>query len=163
MGFDHAVEKKLHPAGRDPVVVIALPSLFNLIELVRRHLRWVEPISEIEADCEFIIPAQLFQQLGIRYLFHPAEIDQLSLNSESRRARLVLVEQHAPVKTPAHVLAVERPQFVGDGLEKGGDADRLVDAQRNVADAVLERRKKRMGADVPPDLLGVVDAVGLDE
>ena len=42
-------------------------------------------------------------------------------------------------------------------------AMRLVDAHRHVADAELERVEERVRADVPPDLLGVVDAVGLDE
>ena len=36
-------------------------------------------------------------------------------------------------------------------------------AHRDVADAELERLEERMRPDVPPDLLGVVDAVGPDQ
>ena len=50
-----------------------------------------------------------------------------------------------------------------DGLAQRGDGDGLFQAHRHVADAELERREMRMRADVPPDLLRVVDAVGADQ
>ena len=49
------------------------------------------------------------------------------------------------------------------GLEERGEGDRLLDPHRHVADAELEGVEERVRADVPPDLLAVVDAVGLDQ
>ncbi len=48
-------------------------------------------------------------------------------------------------------------------LEEGGDRHHLFDFRWQVANAELERRKKRMRPHVPPDLLRVVDAARLDE
>ena len=89
----------------------------------------------------------------------------ISLPSMPKRAARCLfsLSSDAAVEAPAHVLRVELPELDGDRLEERGEADRLVDAHRHVADAVLERGEERMRPHVPPDLLRVVDAVRLHQ
>ena len=48
-------------------------------------------------------------------------------------------------------------------LDQRGDRDGLVRAHRNIADAELDGVEEWMRPDVPPDLLRVIDAVGLDQ
>src|SRR5947209_2781948 len=48
-------------------------------------------------------------------------------------------------------------------LNQRRQCDGLVEAQRNVADAYLERIEEWVRPDVPPDLLGIVDAFSPDE
>src|SRR5204863_5464795 len=89
--------------------------------------------------------------------------DELSPDAEARGALLVFVQERAPVEAPSHVLRVELPQLDGDGLKQRGEADGLVDAHRHVAHTELESREERVGTHVPPDLLRIVDAVGLHQ
>ena len=53
--------------------------------------------------------------------------------------------------------------FGTDRLEQGCYDDCFADGERNVADAKLQRREKRVRAHVPVNFLGVVDAVHLDQ
>ena len=53
--------------------------------------------------------------------------------------------------------------MAGGGLDERGDGDGLVSAKRDVADADFDGVEEGMRANVPPDFLGVVDGVGLDE
>ena len=55
------------------------------------------------------------------------------------------------------------PELAGRRLDQCGDGDGLLGPEGDVADADLYCVEEGVGADVPPDLLGVVDAVGLDE
>ena len=48
----------------------------------------------------------------------------------------------------------------GRGLDERGDGHRLLGAQGNVAGADFDRVEEGMRPDIPPDFLGVVDAVG---
>src|ERR1700683_1158418 len=48
-------------------------------------------------------------------------------------------------------------------LNQRGQRNRLIRAHGNVAHPELNRIKKRMRPDVPPDLLRIIDAVGLDQ
>ena len=58
---------------------------------------------------------------------------------------------------------MEAPELAGGGLDERGDGDGLVGAEWDVADADFDGVEEGVGADVPPDFFGVVDAVGLDE
>src|SRR5271163_4812659 len=48
-------------------------------------------------------------------------------------------------------------------LDEGGNGQRLLRAHGQVANPHLDGVEEGMRADVPPDLLGVVEAIGLDE
>src|SRR5258707_15656152 len=48
-------------------------------------------------------------------------------------------------------------------LNQGSQRDGLIRAHRNVAYPELNRIKEWMRPDVPPDLLCIIDAVGLDQ
>ncbi len=58
---------------------------------------------------------------------------------------------------------MEAVEIGGGGLDERGDGDGLFGAERDVAGAHFDGVEERMGANVPPDFLGVVDAVGADE
>src|SRR5260370_32205038 len=49
------------------------------------------------------------------------------------------------------------------GLNEGPQRDGLIGAHRNVAHPEFDRVKERMRPNVPPDLLRVIDAVGLNQ
>ena len=49
------------------------------------------------------------------------------------------------------------------GLDQSGQRNGLVGPHGNIADPELDRIKERMRPDIPPDLLRVIDAVGLDQ
>ena len=93
-----------------------------------------------------------------------AEVDQLAVEAVARGAPLVLHDQRAAVDAGSSgcARAACRASRWWPGT---APRSRCVSssAHRDVADAELERREERMRADVPPDLLGVVDAVGLDQ
>src|SRR5579871_786244 len=92
-----------------------------------------------------------------------AEIDQLAVESVAHGAPLVLFDQVEGVDAEGHIVAAQLPQLGDDGLEDGGDADRLVDARADIADAELQRRVRVVRAHVPPDFRAVGDGVGGDQ
>src|ERR1044072_9511803 len=53
--------------------------------------------------------------------------------------------------------------FYKQGLEKGGNGDCVINAGGNIADAKLKRRKERVWAHVPIDLLAIINATCFDE
>ena len=83
--------------------------------------------------------------------------------SRSARPPFVLHQQGAAIETKALIRGMQLIEFGDSGLDQRGDRDGLVGAHRHVADAELQRGKVRVRADIPPDFLGVVDAVGLDQ
>ena len=92
-----------------------------------------------------------------------AEIDHLALDAVAGGAPAVLVDQAGAVGAETEVVAVELVELGDDGLHDRGEADGFVHSHRDVAHAELQRVEERVEADVPPDLLRVVDAPGLDE
>ena len=61
------------------------------------------------------------------------------------------------------MLLVQSAEIRSGGLDERGDGDGLFGAQRDVAGAHFNGIEERMRPDVPPDFLGVVDAVGADQ
>src|SRR6185436_12029831 len=98
-----------------------------------------------------------------RHFFALAEIYHLAIKPIAHRAPLVLLDQHFVMK-PEGQISIQKSIKLGyQGLEDGRDGDRVVHAGRNIADAKLKCRKERVRTHVPIDLLGVVDAPGLDK
>src|SRR5262245_13082539 len=91
------------------------------------------------------------------------EVDEHSVDAVAGGAPLVLHQQRAAVLAPALVPRMQPVELDDGGLREGGEGDRLVHTHRDVADPELESAVKRMRPDVPPGLLGVVDAAGADE
>jgi len=106
---------------------------------------------------------QLGDQVDRRHLLLLAEVDQLAADAIARRPPFVLVEQQPAIEAKAQVLLDQPVELGHHRLDQRGERDGLVDPHRHVADAELERVEVRVHADVPPDHLAVVDAVGLDQ
>ena len=100
------------------------------------------------------------QHAGIDFVFF-AKIDQTAIDAIAAGPPFVFVDQGAGILDIVHVLRTQLVYFHTDGLEEGGDADGLFHRHGHVADAELDRIEKRVHAEVPPDLLCVVDAIGL--
>ena len=79
-------------------------------------------------------------QLARRQLLLLAEVDQLAVEPVAHRAPLVLLDQRRGVDAERQVVAPQLPDLRDDRLEDRRDADRLLDARADVADAELERR-----------------------
>src|SRR4029077_1753647 len=92
-----------------------------------------------------------------------AKVDQLSIDTVSRRAPAIFVEQTPPINAEGRVSSKELEQFRDDRLDQGGDRKRVVHARLGVADADFKSVEHRMQPNVPPDFLGIVDATGLDQ
>ena len=54
-------------------------------------------------------------------------------------------------------------QLENDRLHQRRERDRVVHAGLGIANSELERVEERMEPDVPPDLLGVIDAVSANK
>src|SRR5688572_28392236 len=107
--------------------------------------------------------AQLDRELPHRHFGAFAEVDQLAVDPPPRRPPLVLLDERPAVQPESLVPGVELVQLDHDGLAQGGDHHRRFRLGGDVADPEFERAERRMRADVPPDLLGVVDASEVDE
>ena len=105
----------------------------------------------------------LQNKVALGNLFLLAEVDQLALETVAHRAEFVLHQQRARVLTVIDVPLVQLPQLARCGLDQRRNRDRLLGAQRYVAHPDLHRIEERVRTNVPPDFLGVVDAVGLDQ
>src|SRR6266498_2920744 len=104
----------------------------------------------------------LSREVAEGHLDFLAAIDQFPVDSPAARAPLVLEDQRAAVTPPAQVLDTQFVELHADRLDQRRDRYRLVHAHRNVADAELDRLEEGVRAEIPPDLLAVVDAVRLD-
>src|SRR6185295_20157892 len=93
----------------------------------------------------------------------PAEVDHLRVDAPAARPPLVLEDQGAPVFPPPEILLAQLEELHADRLDERRDRHGLVHPHGNVADAELDRVEEGVRPQVPPDLLAVVDAVGLDE
>ena len=105
----------------------------------------------------------LEHQLARRHFLFLAEVDQLAVQAVAGGAPLVLHDQGAAVHAEPLVPRMQLVQLHHRGLDQRGERERFVGAHRDVADPHFDGREKRMRPDVPPDLLGVVDRVGLDQ
>jgi len=92
-----------------------------------------------------------------------AEVDEFAIEAVAGGAPLIFHDEGAAVEAEALVVGVELIEFGDGGLEEGGDGNGFVEAHGEVHDAELEGGEVGVWADVPPDFLGVVDAVGFDE
>ena len=92
-----------------------------------------------------------------------AEVDELAVEAVADGAEFVFHEQRAGVLAEVLVGLVELVEIGRGGLDEGGDGDGFFGAERDVAGADFDGVEEGMGADVPPDLFGVVDAVGADQ
>src|SRR6266513_279102 len=92
-----------------------------------------------------------------------AEVNEFSINTVARRSPLVLFDDRAAVQPPAHVGLVEAVQLHNDGLGQRRDVHGLLDSRRDVKQAEFQRAEGGVRADVPPNLLAVVDGVQLHE
>ena len=120
------------------------------------------PRSEIVDD--IINKVEQFQDElgGIDFLF-AAEVDHLALNAISRGTPLVLHDECATIRAEPKILRAKLVQLCGDGLHECRQANRLVGAHRDIADADFEGWEYRMRAHIPPDLAPSVDAASLDK
>src|SRR5258707_6346166 len=106
---------------------------------------------------------QLVDQGAGVHLFYFPEVDEIAVDTIAAGPPFVLVYQGARILDIVHVLQTELIDLYADGLEERGDAHRLVDGHRHIADAELHGIEEGMYAQVPPDLLCIVDAIGLYE
>src|SRR5438105_1888097 len=105
---------------------------------------------------------QLEREIAHRHLAPLAEVDQLAVDPPARGAPFVLLDERAVVAAEAEVPLAEPVQLHDDRLRERRDRNRRARRRRHVANAELERAEGGMRAQIPPDLLGVVDAVELD-
>src|SRR5205807_2372927 len=106
---------------------------------------------------------ELDREVSHRDLRLLAEVDQVAVDAIADSSPLVLGDQSRHVLAKTEVARAELEQLGADGLHQGCEADRLLEPGRHVAHAELEGWKARVGAEVPPDLLAVVDRAGLDQ
>src|SRR5436305_11655755 len=105
----------------------------------------------------------LAHQVAGRNFLLLAEIHQLAVESIARGAPLVLHDQGSAIETESLIGCIELVQLGYGRLNQGSQCYRLVGAHGNVAYPEFEGVEERVRANVPPDLLGVVDAVGLNQ
>jgi len=92
-----------------------------------------------------------------------AKVDEVAVEAVAHGAEFVLHQQRAGVLAKVLVALVEAEEVGRRGLNERRNGDGFRGAQGNVAGPDLNRIEVGMGSDVPPDLFGVVDAVGADE
>src|SRR6185503_20002768 len=106
---------------------------------------------------------QLEDQIPNRHLFLFAEVDQLPIEAPPHRPPLVLLNKGAAVEPEPKVLTIELVQFSDYGLDQRRKGDHLIDLRREVAYPEFQSREGRMRSYVPPYLLRLVDAAGLQQ
>ena len=134
-----------------------MPVLQNLVDVIQFFAR-------IEFVHHIVDELQIFQhQVARRNFLLLAEIDQLAVEPIARRPPLVLHDQRAAIETESLVRGVQLVQLGDGGLNQRRQRDGLVHPHGNVAHPEFQRVEEWMRPNVPPDFLGVVDAVGLDQ
>src|ERR1044071_3258608 len=98
-----------------------------------------------------------------RYFRLLTEVNQLSFESPSHSAPLVLLHQHTPVQTEPEILVDQLIQLRDNRLKQRRNRERVVDARRNITNTKFKCREIWMRSNVPPDLLSVIDTFGLDQ
>jgi hypothetical protein len=92
----------------------------------------------------------------------PAKIDPLAIETISHRAKLVLHQQRASTGESFDCKPADAKACM-PSPESARRSRSLLRPQRDIADAHLYDIEKRMRPNIPPDLLGIVDAVRLDQ
>src|SRR4029078_6141517 len=88
------------------------------------------------------------------------EIDQLSVDAVARRAPPVFIQKATPVN-PESVVSPEQFEKFGDNrLNQRCNRKGIVHPRLSIAHSHLQRIKKRVQPNVPPDFFRVVDAAG---
>src|SRR5450755_4340132 len=144
------------------------------VELAKLPVRAGSVLENPAKTVHFLAAAKLVDDVvnELEELFHQdferdfaflAEIDELALDSPPGAAPLVLLDERVAVVAKAEVLRPQLKELGADRLDERGDRDGLVEPHGHVADAEFDGLKERMGPQVPPDLLAVVDRVRRDE
>src|ERR1700730_2896655 len=124
----------------------------------------VELLAGIEFVHNIVYKLQVFQHQVARRNFRLlAKINQLAFQPVARGAPLVLHDQGATIESKSLVRRVEFVQLGDCGLDQRRQRNGFVHPHGDVADPELESIEEWMGANVPPDFFGVVDALGLDQ
>src|SRR5260221_918346 len=100
---------------------------------------------------------ELLRELAHRYLGLLAEVDELRVHSPAHRPPLVLLDQAGHVAAEAEVPRAEEEELRADRLHPARDAEGLVDGGRGIADPEPDHRGDSVRAQVPPDLLVIVE------
>src|SRR5438132_13200788 len=103
---------------------------------------------------------QLQCQVAHGHLLLLAEVDQAALEAVPDGAPLVLVDQVGQVLAEPLVLTAEFEQLGADRLDQCRQAEGFVHPGGGIADPELDGGVEDVRAQVPPDLLAVVDAAG---
>ena len=106
---------------------------------------------------------QLLDQVGEGRQHRPAVIDKLALGAIAHRPPAVFANQGRGIEPPALVAGAQAEQERQQRLEHGGDAGGVLDPRADIGDPLFQGRELGRGADVPPDLGGVLDAAGRDQ
>src|SRR6267142_3406089 len=122
----------------------------EIADLAPRSQRIDDVIDELQ---------ELDRELAHRDLLGLAEVDQLCIHAAAHRAPLVLLDELRRVLAEANVALAQHEELCADRLDQRGDAEGLLDLCGRVADPELDRRVEGVRAQVPPDLLAVVDAL----
>ncbi len=105
----------------------------------------------------------LLEEIALGDFLLAAEVDEIAVEAIADGAEFVFHQQGARVLAEVLVGGVETIEIGGGGLDERGDGNGLFGAKRDVAGADFDGVEEGMRADVPPDFLGVVDAVGADK
>src|SRR5262249_48780208 len=105
----------------------------------------------------------LRHEVAERHLDLLSEIDQFAFDAPAAGPPLVLEDQGAPVHAKSQILLAKFPELEANRLDQRRERQRFFQAHHGVANAELDRFEEGMRPHVPPNLLAVVDGVGLDE
>src|SRR6202790_461649 len=92
-----------------------------------------------------------------------ADIDEFALDAVARGAPFIFFDQRAAVQPEAHVSGVQAVQFDDDRLRERGNGHRFFHFGGHIAHAKLQRSKRGVRPNVPPDFLSSVDAIQLTQ
>src|ERR1039458_7595010 len=131
-----------------------LEHLVNVIDLFSRSKLIYDGVNQLK----------VFQhQIASGNFFLFAEINQFSLDSVTRGAKLVLHDERTAIDPIALIGCMQLVQHGHGRLDQRCNSHGFVEPHGNVAYPYLEGVKEWMRADVPPDFLAVIDAMGLDQ
>src|SRR3569833_1640282 len=102
------------------------------------------------------------QHPGIDLLLF-AKVDQVTVDTISAGPPFILIDQRPRILYIVHVPAAQLVDLYTDGLEQRGDTDGLIHCHGYITDPELHRIEEWVNPQVPPDLFGVVDTVGLHQ
>src|SRR5579859_2209236 len=91
------------------------------------------------------------------------KINDLGIEAIAHGTPLVLFEEIARYDICFSAALIEPGLFCHQRLADCREANDIIEREWHIEDAELHGAKKRMGTDIPPDFLGVVDAAGVDK